>query len=156
MRKNSKTDWNASEFQGWNEITELFKKLRNYEEHVEIIKAEIRETTSHTMTDEGWEGVTLCVRGTLKNVDPLSNNVPTANVVLYEADPITGRMTNKIVGGERAVSYNFHLSIPESDKNGRAINKILEKIKNTEICSLTSKCYATLLEYYEFYKTKQQ
>lgn len=76
MRKNSKTDWNASEFQGWNEITELFKKLRNYEEHVEIIKAEIQETTSHTMTDEGWEGVTLCVRGTLKNVDPLSNNVP--------------------------------------------------------------------------------
>lgn len=108
------------------------------------------------MTDEGWEGVTLCVRGTLKRVDPLSHNAPTANIVLYEADPITGRMTNKIVGGERAVSYKFNLSIPETNQNGRAINKILEKINNNEIYSLASKCYATLLEYYEFYKSKQQ
>lgn len=155
MRKNSKNKWNASEFQGWNEITELFKKLRNYEEHIEILKSEIQETTSHTMTDAGWEGVTLCMRGTIKNVDPLSEKAPTANVVLYEADPVTGRMTNKRIGGEKSVSYNFHLTFPESNKTGRSINNLLKKINNTELGFLSSKCYVALNEYYEFYKAKQ-
>jgi hypothetical protein len=108
MRKNFKTGkWNASEFEGWTNITDLFKKLRNFEEHEEIIKSEIRETTSHTMTESGWEGVTLCMSGTLKNVNPLSGKAPTANIVMYEADPVTGRMTNIPVGGKRSVIATY-------------------------------------------------
>lgn len=156
MRKNSETRWNAVEFQGWNEITDLFKKMRNYEEHVEIIKSEIQQTASYTMTDKGSEGVTLCMRRTIKNVDPLSRKVPTANVVLYEADPVTGRMTNKRVETERAVTSCFNVLIAETNQKGRAINKLLDKINNTEICFLASNCYATLCEYYKFYQYKQR
>jgi len=157
MRKNFTGDkWNALEFEEWNNITTLFKKLRNYEEHEEIIKTEIRETTSHTMTDPGWEGVTLCTSGTLKNVDPLSDNAPTANVVMYEADPVTGRMTNIPVGAKRSVCYKYHLSISDSNKNGRPINKLLEKIGNKEPTYLASKCLETLEEYYEFYNKKSK
>lgn len=152
MRKNFKNgEWHASEFDGWNNITELFKKLRNYEEHQQILKTEIRETTSHTMTDPGWEGVTLCMSGTLKNVDPLSDKAPSANVVMYEADPITGRMTNIPVGGKRSVSYVYNLSIPDTNKKGRSINKLLEEIRNNDPVFLASKCIETLEMYYNFY-----
>ena len=45
MRKEFKAktglDWEAKEFGGWNAISELFKELRNMDEHVEPIILEI-------------------------------------------------------------------------------------------------------------------
>jgi hypothetical protein len=155
MRKNFKNGkWDASEFKGWTNITDLFKKLRNFEEHEEIIKSEIIETTNHTMTEPGCEGVTLCIAGTLKNVNPLSDKAPTANVVMYEADPVTGRMTNIPVGGKRSVSHVYNLTIPNTSKNGRSINKLLDEIRNKNPVSLSSNCLEILENYYLFYNDK--
>jgi hypothetical protein len=155
MRKEYNGEWNANEFNGWTQITELFKKLRNYEQHEELIRAEIEEVSNVTFpAKDGWPSFGLGMSHTIKDVDQLSNSLPESGLKIIEADPETGIINNNEVECSISSKYIYKLSISQKTKNGKPINKLLNQIKSLDIHYLTDRCFIVLQDYYDFYKQK--
>lgn len=157
MRKEYSGKWEAEKYEGWNGYTEIIKKLRNYDQHEQIIRTEKLETTYHTIPAEnGWPEITLGISGTLKDVDQLSDKTPSGSLKIMAADPKTGKITNKEIGVIKEKNYKFMLNISENSDKGRQINKLLKKVGNPEIFQLASECFSVLKKYYEFYQCESK
>lgn len=152
MRKEFPGEWEGKDFQGWTEITEVFKELRNYEQHEQLLRHNVEETSHLTIpAEDGWPEITLGISGTLRKGDPLATKKPSANVVLMAADRETGRMTNRQIGQVASRTHKYVLSIGAESERGRKIQRLLGKIGTADVHVLAKACYAVLLEYHAFY-----
>jgi len=155
MRKEFPGKWEAKRFQGWSKVTELFKELRNYEQHEELLQHHLEETSRLTIPGEdGWPEMTFGVSGTLKDVDPLAEEKPSSNIVLMAADPETGRMTNREIGHVSKRTHRYVLSVAQKSERGRKINRLLEQIGTNDVHALSEQCNETLTDYLQLYRAE--
>lgn len=155
MRKEFPGKWEAKRFQEWSEVTELFKELRNYEQHEQLLQHHVEETSHLTVpAEDGWPKMTLGISGTLKGVDPLAEEKPRSNIALVAADPETGRMTNREIGHVSKRTHRYILAIAQESERGRKINRLLERIGTNDVHALSEHCNKTLTDYLQFYRVE--
>ena len=144
----AKTDqsWNASDFDGWNEVTELFKQLRNDDEHDHPVSILVHET-QYSRIYEGAPEVAISGTWSFSLEDQLLDN-PRDDLRLELVDPETGRPSAESVAAVRK-EYEFHLS-PSSNK----AKKLLEKIGDPNVQTLSKCCFSVLTNYYQYYRSQ--
>jgi hypothetical protein len=139
-KKLTSEKWEAKNFKGWNEITNLFKKLRNSDTHNYPVLIDVNETQHYFS-----HGQSLGVNFTWDPSDPLSKNVPDG-VVALEADPKTGRAIYKKVTKPCTRSFKFVIAPRTKD-----IDNALQRAGTNDVHELSEKCFKTLQSYYVYY-----
>ena len=139
MRREAKsktgTDWQASQFSGWNKITALFKDLRNEEQHERQIYISVHETRYYEIF--GTEGGRVAFSGTWQLTDQLSERPPDG-LRLFDSDPETGEMT-KTELLHCDISYSYLIQ-PREDK----LAARLRTIGSADLHELSRRCMITL------------
>jgi len=156
MRKEFKAitseDWQASKFEGWNDVANLFKELRreDYHEYPMTINVMEQQHYLHAIYEDE-EGNELneyfspCVTWELG--DPFATEIPigsTMTLLGYDEDkkPIGELIPEK-------VEYRYVVS-PKTDK----VDKMLKELEDEDVISLCTKCFEILEKYLEYYKAK--
>ena len=137
--------WEAKNFSGWNEVTALFKELRNEEQHAQQIYISVHETRFFEPYGNG--GGRIAISGTWQLTDQLAANPPNG-LKLLDSDPVTGEMTNVEIP-HCGISYRYLIQ-PREEK----ISAKLHAIGETDIHMLSGQCMSTLREYYKFYRAR--
>lgn len=137
----TKQSWAASQFPGWNNVTDLFKELRRTDFHGTPLRILVRETQVRR-TDLG---VLLQCSGTWELHDQQADAAP-EGMVLVRADPVRDEPTDDPLPLVRR-TFVFHLH-PRSVETER----LLQEIGNIDLHILASKCIAVLRDYYKFYQ----
>jgi hypothetical protein len=136
--------WEAKYFDGWNEITSLFKELRNEEQHSRQIYISVHETRYYELFGPG--GGRIAYSGTWQLTDQLAANPPDG-MKLFDSDPITGARTN-IEIPHCAVGYRYLIQARDDKLAAR-----LKAIGKTELHELSGSCMQILRRYHAFYRT---
>ena len=136
--------WAAFDFDGWNNVTELFKELRRVDQHEYPIAILVHETQYFSMYEGGPK---LVFDGTwsFSLEDQLLEN-PRDDIRVELADPETGQPSGRqFVPVSK--EYEFHLS-PSSKK----AKELLVKIGEPNIRILSEICFKVLKDYYQYYQ----
>jgi hypothetical protein len=141
--------WVASDFEGWNDVTELFKAIRTDDQHERPISILVNETQflriSEDLPDE------LAVSGTWSfSFDDQHLDTPRDDIIFELGDPQTGQPSGQRVTPTR-VEYEFHL-LPSSKK----AEALLAKIGDRNVRTLSEKCFEVLSDYYQYYESQVQ
>src|SRR4051794_24854298 len=104
--------WVASDFDGWNDVTELFKELRRVDEHEYPVTILVNET-QYFRTFEGEPELAINGTWSFSLDDQLLDN-PRDDLRLELANPKTGQPSGQLFAPVRK-EYEFHLS-PTSKK----------------------------------------
>jgi hypothetical protein len=131
MRKESE-EWVPGDFGSWNDVTELFKELRNVDQHEHPVTVLVHETQYFRTWSFSLD-------------DQLADN-PRDDLRLVLADPKTGQPSGKMVAPVRK-TYEFHLA-PSSPK----VRKLLARIGDPIVQTLSEECFRVLTEYYQAYQ----
>lgn len=136
--------WIASDFDGWNDVTDLFKQLRNDDQHDHPIAILVNET-QYFRTYEGGPDVAIDFTWSFSLEDQLLDN-PRDDLLLEPVDSQTGRRSGQRVAPRRK-EYEFHL-YPSSKK----AEDLLNKIGDRNVRTLSEKCFEILTAYYRYYE----
>jgi hypothetical protein len=147
MRREAKSkagaDWQASQFCGWTEVTALFKKLRNEEQHEQQIYVSVHETRYYEPFGPG--GGRVALSGTWQLTDQLSERPPDS-LRMFDSDPETGEMTSNELP-QCGISYSYLIQ-PREDK----LAARLRTIGSSDLHELSRRCMVTLHEYHSFFR----
>lgn len=147
MRKESKSragvEWQAARFGGWNEVTALFKDLRNEEQHERQIYISVHETRYFELFGPG--AGRIATSGTWQLSDQLLEKPPDA-LKLFDSDPETGQMTNTEIP-HCDVTYRYLIQPREAKLAAR-----LQSIGTADLHELSGACMSTLREYHTFFR----
>jgi hypothetical protein len=138
-------DWVAADFPGWNDVTALFKDLRNEDQHKTQIRVSVRETSYFEPFGAG--GGSFAVSGTWVRTDQLAE-APPNGVRMLHSDPDTGRPTNTPIPSSDT-AYRYLLESHDPKLVGR-----LQAIGTADIHELSRKCLTSLEAYYEFFQVR--
>lgn len=152
MRKEFKgitnNDWIASSFEGWNAITDLFKKLRRTDYHESPVIINVRERQHYLAAiledDVGNEHKAYMTVSTTWGLgDPFSTKLPgDMKVIMYDEN------MNPLEDEEpEFVEYEYILH-PRTEEILRAI----EKIGQDNIHILCKEAFSIIEKYNEFYR----
>lgn len=137
--------WVASSFPGWDDVTDLFKWYRNEEQHVDQIYIAVRERRKYLVAPDStsylvWEGTW--------NLSDQNADEPPNAMLLCEADPVTGRMTNVALPPAQVENtYLFQARSKEAAER-------LRLVKTADVHRLSQSCFETLSQYYAFFKER--
>jgi hypothetical protein len=145
MRKESK-DWVPGDFGDWNAVTELFKELRNVDQHEQPITILVRETQYFRTYEGSPDEVAFAGTWSFSLEDQL-NDTPRDDVRLVLADPKTGKPTGETVAPVRK-EYEFHITPTPSPK----ARELLASIGDTNVRTLSERCFKVLIKYYQAYQ----
>lgn len=145
MRRESKAraglEWQASRFSGWNEVTGLFKDLRNEDQHEQQIYISVHETRYFELF--GPSGGRIATSGTWQLTDQLLEKPPDA-LKMFDSDPKTGEMTNTEIP-HCDVAYRYLVQPREAKLATR-----LRAIGTDDLHEMSGACMSTLSEYHAF------
>ena len=142
----TKNNWDASSFDGWNNISSFFKELRNVDQHESPITIQVHERQYYPV---GIEGDTkIVIQGTWELADQLSNNPP-QGMQLVPADPNTGGPSETELYLMERREYEFYL-YPRTEK----LEKMLMAIGTRNIHLLSEQYFDILQAYYVHYSHK--
>lgn len=139
-------EWVASTFDGWNDYTELFKRLRNDDQHDSPVSILVNET-QYFQVFEDAPPIVLTGKWSLSLDDQVAVT-PRDDLILEAADPETGRPSGQRITPIRK-EYEFHLT-PSSKK----AETLLKKIDDPNVRTLSEKCFEVLSDYYQYYQRK--
>lgn len=140
---------NSGEFNDWNMISEIFKKLRNYDHHENILKLELDEHYIFKIDNAD-------IHATCKRVvDPLSVVLPQEGLEIYTTDPQTGAITEHKAYTIKQLNQKYILAVNGNSDYGRAINKLLEEVEKNDLFYLLEDYMNTLNKFYSFYLEKR-
>lgn len=137
--------WEASKYMGWNNVTELFKKLRNTDQHDWPIVIVVHER-QYFRIDESSNGH-LVNEGTWELSDQLSD-LPPSGAKLFLVDPKTG-LTSDIEINPAKIEYEFLLH-PRTDEK----KELLKRANTNNVHVLSAECFAVLQNYYDYYQQR--
>jgi hypothetical protein len=135
--------WDAARFPGWSAVSDLFKELRNADQHEGPIQVLVQESVT-AQTDLG---ALVTLTGTWELHNQLADEPPGA-LVAVRADPVSGQPSDShlpIVGR----SFRFLIQ-PRTEK----IRELLESAGSQDIHNLASEYMDTLRDYLAYYKTQ--
>lgn len=135
--------WRAAAFPGWTPVTNLFKELRNVDQHEALIQVLVHESAT-AQTDLG---ALVTLSGTWELHDQLASESPGALVAL-RADPATGTPSDSqypIV--DRSFRFLIH---PRTDK----VADLLHAAGTQDMHDLASQYMDTLRDYLAYYKAE--
>lgn len=154
MRKEYKRlsgrEWSAKNFNKWNVVTDLFKKLRreDYHEYPLLIHVKERQYFPiNALFEDDKSSKLLVFEGTWSLGDPFSIEPPDG-IQLCIVDTSTGRPLDKTIEPAKR-EYEFVL-FPRTEEMRQSI----EQTGSNNIHLLSEKCFETLLEYVEYYKSE--
>lgn len=137
--------WIAGDFKGWNETTDLFKELRNQEQHEKQIYISVNETRHYEIFGPG--GGTIACSGVWELSDQRADSPPDA-LRMYDSDPETGEKSSiEIIPS--SVSYRYLLQARED-----AVAAKLKALGTSDVHDLSNACMNVLREYHAFYRTR--
>jgi hypothetical protein len=145
--------WKASAFSGWTLVTELFKYLRNEDQHGDHISISVHERRFYPMpTDlplpvKVQPGQLWMFEGTW-NLDDQLLDEPPDGITSYAIDPATLRPTERTIEPVRI--ERFYILQARSEE---AENK-LRAAGTPDVHALAQSAFATLSEYYGFFCAK--
>lgn len=146
MRRDFSTEknkkWEASDFNGWNEVTVFFKKLRNFDQHEFPIQIQVHQRNYFSI-EEGSDQH-LVVEGTWSLGSPFSKEPP-EGMALVLGDPKTGKPTDTKVEPSR-IEFEFVIHA-----QNEALENKLEKIGTKDIHALSRQCFEVLSNYYDYF-----
>lgn len=137
--------WIASDFGGWNDVTELFKQLRNDDQHERPVFILVDETQYFRVSAEDATEIALSGTWSFSLEDQLADT-PRDDLRLELADPKTRRPSGGFVPPTRK-EYEFQL-YPSSKK----AEALLTKISDPNVRTLSENCFAVLTNYYRYYE----
>ncbi len=137
--------WVPSSFDGWNANTELFEQLRNDDQHDRPISILVNETRYFRVFEDDPTLTALSGTWSFSLDDQLSDS-PRNDLVIGYVDLNTGRPSGELISPVRK-EYEFHLH-PSSNK----VKALLEEIGDTNVRTLSDKCFETLTAYYDYYR----
>jgi hypothetical protein len=137
--------WVPSSFDDWNDITELFKQLRNDDQHDRPISILVNETQYFRVFEDDPTLTALSGTWSFSLDDQLADS-PRNDLVIGYVDLNTGRPSGELISPVRK-EYEFHLH-PSSNK----VKALLEEIGDTNVRTLSDKCFETLTAYYDYYR----
>jgi hypothetical protein len=141
--------WVASDFDGWNDVTELFKAIRTDDQHERPISILVNETHYLRISEDTPDE--LAVSGTWSfSFDDQHLDTPRDDIIFELQDPQTGQPSGQRVTPTR-VEYEFHL-LPSSKK----VEALLTKLGDRNVRSLSEKCFEVLSNYYQYYEDQVQ
>lgn len=135
--------WHAREFTGWTPVTDLFKLLRNTDEHEALVQILIHEA----VTARSDLGALVTLQGTWELHDQVADKPP-EGLTLVREDPATGGPSNDELPVVRR-TYRFLL-------HGRTeeIQQALVKAGTEDVHLLAQSCYSTMSGYFQYYRTR--
>jgi len=145
--------WEARAFSGWTPVTELFRKLRNVDQHQSLIRIKMRQT-------QVYEGTEI-------SADDSGNEVRTPMNFELQVGYSSEVGFNKKMPGQAGVAFiqvgNHQEPVGEPDKvywyfelegGTPEIEKAIEVAGTPDVHQLAARCYKVLSEYYKFYRTQ--
>jgi hypothetical protein len=135
--------WIARDFTGWNDVTELFKGLRNSDLHGQPLQILVHETVVGR-TDIG---ALVSFSGTWELHDQHAESPP-EGLTLVRADPNTGLPSDDplpIV--DRKYTFHFHARTPDLQTQFTVLG-------TSDVHELAHRVLEVLRDYYEFYKRR--
>lgn len=151
MRRESKAktgvEWKASEFLGWNEVTSLFKHLRNEEQHERQVRISVNETRYFEPFGEG--GGTIAFSGTWELTDQLAEKPPDG-LRLMDSDPDTGAPTNNQIL-HCDISYRYLIQ-----SNDAKLVAWLDSTGTSDVHELSHRCVEVLKSYHAFFRARME
>lgn len=142
--------WQAESFPDWSKVTNLFKKMRRTDYHSYPVTIRVEETQYFAVGDIFEDGIgtsEVAVQGTWDLGDPFSEHVP-EGLQLILADPATGKPSHKFIEPKRR-NYVFRLTARTQD-----LEQAIIQAGSNDVHHLVEKYFATLMDYYEFYRSK--
>jgi len=140
--------WVASDFDGWNDVTELFKDIRNVDQHEHPIFILINATHYLRIFEDAPE---LVVSGPWAlSLEDQQLDIPRDDIIFELGDPQTGQPSGQRIAPTR-VEYEFHL-YPSS----KEVEELLTKIGDRNVRTLSEKCFEVLSNYYRYYEDQVQ
>ena len=137
-------NWEANDFSGWNVVTDLFKELRNIDEHEEPIVLRINYTW--TFNNLGPNGdLTTKIVG-YWDWDSSFDDIPFDALVASAPDSSAkGKMINITPA---SVDHEYTLA------NGQSkIRQLIGEIGYADIIELSKECLKVLGDYHDYYKS---
>lgn len=138
--------WNAFSFDGWDKITEFFKKLRNVDQHEATIRIQVHARQYYPVGMEG--NIFLVCKGTWELDDQLSNRPP-EGMKLVPTDPDTGGPSETEIFIKERQEYDFHM-----DQSTAPLDEMLTSIEARDTHFLSEQCFKILKDYNLFYSRK--
>jgi hypothetical protein len=140
--------WEPKNISGWNENTDLFKKLRNIDYHGFPAIIHVRESQHYLAAvlenEEGEEFKSYLITQVEWGLgDPFSEQIPgDMTLLIYDED------MNPIDDAKpEFIEYEFIL-YPRTEE----ISGVIEKAGTDDIHLLSERCYAVLEKYYDFFQ----
>ena len=136
--------WDAKEFGGWNDVTELFKKLRTIEEHDGPIILRLYYTWY--FEGLGPDGsLKMAMKGYWEWDNPL-DEFPSDKLKAFDRNP---EDDDAVEIKPKKVEYIYILYDHEKD-----VMEMLDRIGFADIHKLSKSCLETLSSYVQFYNEK--
>jgi hypothetical protein len=135
------SQWDAASFPGWDKVTEFFKWLRNQDQHEPPIRISVHERRFYAIP--GQPGRLFPFEGTWNLADQLADTHP-SDITFYPIDRATGEQ----MPPEDPVRIEYQYLI---QPHSNAARSRLRDIGTTDVHQLSSRCFAVLNDYHEFF-----
>lgn len=143
--------WEAKNFDGWNDVSLLFKEIRKSDYHEVPLLIQVKETRSYQMnkifTDSSSDN--LFNLQSIWNLDPFSEDVPQCHGIVL-ADEATGEPLDEFIEPHK-IEYQFVL-LSRTTKT----KTLLENIGDDDLHELSRQFFVKLQVYYDFYQQSVQ
>lgn len=133
--------WSAAAFNGWNNVTEFFKWMRNQDQHDLPIHISVHERHFYELPNQ--PGQLFPFEGTWNLSDQMTDQLP-GGITFYPTDPATGEAKEPIAPVRIEYQYLVQLS-------SEPIRKRLQVIGTTDVHQLSAACFAVLSQYHDHF-----
>lgn len=149
----TRESWKASNFDGWNAVSEAFKEFRNLDYHQSNILIQVRErqyiAVNDIFQDARSPGATLMFEGTWELGDPFADTPPNG-LKLCRSDPKTGKiLENEVIPTKRDFWFLIH---PRTEECKKLLKSAEELVGTNDAHELSQRFFWILQAYFKHYQ----
>lgn len=138
------TKWSAATFDGWDEVTALFKALRNADQHGSTVKLEVHEKRrilARQLVPGAPDNLYLTFEGEQALPSQLHEFVPDTMTLHRDADGQPGE----------AIPWSHHETTFFLASDSARVRAALSRVATRDIYELAEHCLNVLTRYHDYY-----